>query len=72
MEELRIILSNKLHQLNLKQEHLMVELEKIKELSNTIVTILKQIQNREEPEASENINLNREDWDDELAVKDTN
>ena len=35
MEELRIILSNKLHQLNLKQEHLMVELEKIKELSNT-------------------------------------
>ena len=40
MEELRIILSNKLHQLNLKQEHLMVELEKIKELSNTIVTML--------------------------------
>ena len=29
MEELRIILSNKLHQLNLKQEHLMVELEKL-------------------------------------------
>ena len=27
MEELRIILSNKLHQLNLKQEHLLGELE---------------------------------------------
>ena len=71
MEELRIILSNKLHQFNLKQEHLMGELEKIKELSNTIVTILIQIQNRDEPEGSEDINLKREDWDNELTVKDT-
>ena len=49
----------------------MGELEKIKELSNTIVTILIQIQNRDEPEGSEDINLKREDWDNELTVKDT-
>ena len=72
MEELRIILSNKLHQLNLKQEHLLGELEKIKELSTTIVAILIQLENRDQLEESKNIDLKGEDWDEELTVKDIN
>ena len=45
MEEIRIILSNKLHQLNLKGEHLLGELDKIKESSEAIITVLMELKN---------------------------
>ena len=49
----------------------MGELEKIKEISESIVAILMQLQNRDEPGGLTDINLKGDDWDDEWSGKHT-
>ena len=57
MEEIRIILSNKLHQLNLKYEHLLGELDKIKESSEAIIAVLMELKKHEEPGSLKDTNI---------------
>ena len=63
-------MSNKLHQLNLKQEHLSGELDKIKELSDTIIAFLVHLQNRDEDETSNGNDSKRGVVGDEISDKD--
>ena len=71
MENLRRFLRNELHQLNLKQEWLAREQEKLDDISNTVLSFLTQIDERygnESNTVKNEIDISKEDWDEDLRV----